>query len=802
MPLPLFNRHIFNRKTKKKSKHLIGFKGRTGRMARFLVEYNGKDDTLDVRPARHIKTGNITGQGRKYVPRFIVVVHAEVLAYEKHNTLRYKQDFKRKVKAVNENSYDYFLTEELDVDGQLIYYGLKLENDTTFASNQHKVKKLFDKLKPADQKEFFKGLVYIHSEKYLTNIKLSDTTNLNLGGATKKIVFLLNWTLIDGLYGSSVEYEKIMPFHYATKEDLKGETSKSAIKKKLELLFKRENLGYLVSTKTVKQKYNRVYPFLEQSNGTMIKKLDGSPMEYHNRLIYGLQREHQHEFRGRIRNLIKQGKYGEAKIKAAQQQRDARNNATTQSRQAASNAGRFATEAATAAATAIREAEVRRAQAELYVSKTKNNMNSIIRNSRQSAQNGQLSARHQKYHMKRIEAKLKTNKAQAMYAPSSEKNQRIINLEQQLTTAKKAAAATLKTSKENPKNAKQAAKQQQQPQQQQQQQQQQQWQQQQQQQMAASKEGEFNHLKIAAAARSSETVNGEAASGDSAVRALSTSAESSNRNVRGFNSFRAVTTDEFGELVEFSSLIIIKANGRIDNAGISALSGPLIGFFRGMFHNTKDFRLISVNELQKEIPFGNIIAGNIKKVYRKAIENPAKYVIIEVKNKKFNNVHLNTNDKQVFVIIPTLKTAKQAAAAAGAGAGAGSTHGGGNPTYRVTRNMFVFTNSEKVRQDLRAEIGYFPQGPKYNNKHIYEDQTSNNKVYVVITNDDIPRSFALLRYYLTMAFENIKTQTKGGSKKINYKQVAGGLKEVYKNNPTAAKAKTRKMIKLLKNMQS
>ena len=136
-----------------------------------------------------------------------------------------------------------------------------------------------------------------------------------------------------------------------------------------------------------------------------------------------------------------------------------------------------------------------------------------------------------------------------------------------------------------------------------------------------------------------------------------------------------------------------------------------------------------------------------------------------------------------------------------------------SPLFRVIQKMFVFTNSSKVKSGLRATIGYFPEGSKYNNDHIYDpkdlfgqligdNENTKNKVYVVLTGDNIPRSFALISYYLTMAFQYIKAQPTGGSKKINYKQVAGGLKEVYKNNPTAAKAKARKMIKLLKNMQS
>ena len=130
-------------------------------------------------------------------------------------------------------------------------------------------------------------------------------------------------------------------------------------------------------------------------------------------------------------------------------------------------------------------------------------------------------------------------------------------------------------------------------------------------------------------------------------------------------------------------------------------------------------------------------------------------------------------------------------------------HEGGNPTYRVTQNMFVFTNSNLVRPDLKAEIGYFPLGSKYDNHHIYKDKFYQDKVYVVVTNDDIPRSFALLEYYLSKVFNTIKKDhPTGGSQNINYKQVAGGLKELYKINPTATKAKTRKMIKLLKNMQS
>ena len=56
--------------------------------------------------------------------------------------------------------------------------------------------------------------------KYLVDIHFNSDTS------SKELVFLLNSTLIDGMYGSSVEYNKIMPFHYATKDELSGVKSK------------------------------------------------------------------------------------------------------------------------------------------------------------------------------------------------------------------------------------------------------------------------------------------------------------------------------------------------------------------------------------------------------------------------------------------------------------------------------------------------------------------------------------------------------------------------------------------------
>ena len=118
--------------------------------------------------------------------------------------------------------------------------------------------------------------------------------------------------------------------------------------------------------------------------------------------------------------------------------------------------------------------------------------------------------------------------------------------------------------------------------------------------------------------------------------------------------------------------------------------------------------------------------------------------------------------------------------------------------------MFVFTNSDLVDKKYQCNIGYYPKDEK--NQKVYSGY-KDHKVYVVITGPQIPRSFALMRDYLSKVFETIKyienkKESRGGSKKINYKQVAGGLKELYTTDPMAAKNKTRKMIKLLKNIQS
>lgn len=118
--------------------------------------------------------------------------------------------------------------------------------------------------------------------------------------------------------------------------------------------------------------------------------------------------------------------------------------------------------------------------------------------------------------------------------------------------------------------------------------------------------------------------------------------------------------------------------------------------------------------------------------------------------------------------------------------------------------MFVITNSIVVPKEYQSKIGYYPSEQ---NKKMY-GKYQKRKVYVIITKKTLPRSFGLMSYYLEKVFEELNLRKprsmklRGGSKKINYKQVAGGLKELYTTNPMAAKAKTRKMIKLLKNMQS
>lgn len=119
--------------------------------------------------------------------------------------------------------------------------------------------------------------------------------------------------------------------------------------------------------------------------------------------------------------------------------------------------------------------------------------------------------------------------------------------------------------------------------------------------------------------------------------------------------------------------------------------------------------------------------------------------------------------------------------------------------------MFVITNSIVVPKEYQSKIGYYPSEQ---NKKMY-GKYQKRKVYVIITKKTLPRSFGLMSYYLEKVFKELNTKKinrnspiTGGSKKINYKQVAGGLKELYTTNPMAAKAKTRKMIKLLKNMQS
>jgi len=135
-----------------------------------------------------------------------------------------------------------------------------------------------------------------------------------------------------------------------------------------------------------------------------------------------------------------------------------------------------------------------------------------------------------------------------------------------------------------------------------------------------------------------------------------------------------------------------------------------------------------------------------------------------------------------------------------------STHTGGNPNpiSDVTKGMFVITNSIVVPKEYQSKIGYYPSEQ---NKKMY-GKYQKRKVYVIITKKTLPRSFGLMSYYLEKVFEELNLRKprsmklRGGSKKINYKQVVGGLKELYTTNPMAAKAKTRKMIKLLKNMQS
>ena len=634
----MVNTHIFG-KTKKKSKHLIGFKGRTGRMARFLVKASAADYKLTVRPATHIKTGNITGKGRKFVPRYIIVVDAVQLDSVDDLT-----------------NTKYYLTETIKDGGSTIHYGLKLISNDDFKTNQTMVKKLFKKLKDEDKENFFKYLVHIH---------FKATPPIQ----SKKIVFLLNSTLIDGLYGSSVEYDKIMPFHYATKEDLKGVESKSDIKKKLDSLFHSESRAYLRATPAIKTEYNSVHSFfgtpirnssgkiMRNPNGTIMRNLtqtkmtypsgtqrktsngtimthpngsiqvfpDGTPMGFQDRLEYG-------RYKAKIAtgraNMIKGVRTGNLK-KVLDEYKE-------------KEAKRLVNEAA----------DTHAAQA---------TANQAVANAKLAAERATALAKQQVAHLKRLE--------------------------------------TQKTSAKNLKNAKIKLK--------------------------------ATETALAAARNELKLLKNTAA-------------------VAAANAAAAAATP-----IATSHIL-------------TTITTPI----------TTSSNAASPNTVSPVVPAAATGAAGAA-----ASTNPSPSLNLSA---------------------PVFEPSAAAHAdepETGAGAGARPNQGGGNPTYRVTQNMFVFTNSDKVRQDLQAKIGYYPNRTKYDNDHIYGDNR-NDKVYVVFTNDDIPRSFALLEYYLTMAFKYIKKPATGGSKKINYKQVAGGLKELYTTNPMAAKAKTRKMIKLLKNMQS
>ena len=43
-------------------------------LARFKTRIDTEDNTIKVSPVKHIRTGNLSGQGRKYVNRYISVV--------------------------------------------------------------------------------------------------------------------------------------------------------------------------------------------------------------------------------------------------------------------------------------------------------------------------------------------------------------------------------------------------------------------------------------------------------------------------------------------------------------------------------------------------------------------------------------------------------------------------------------------------------------------------------------------------------------------------------------------------------
>ena len=126
---------LFNFKKRHLRKKIFSSK-RSVIMARFLVDRETKNgtDTLVVRPATHIKTGNLTGQGHKYVSRFIVVVHA-----------------KSHISDADLDDNKYYFTGTANN----IKYGLILEDTNQFKTNQKSVKNLFTRLNNKKKKKFF-----------------------------------------------------------------------------------------------------------------------------------------------------------------------------------------------------------------------------------------------------------------------------------------------------------------------------------------------------------------------------------------------------------------------------------------------------------------------------------------------------------------------------------------------------------------------------------------------------------------------------------------------------------------------
>ena len=147
----MVNKQIFG-KTRKK---IIKSK-KTGLMARFTVirdDNNGKDDLI-VKPIKSILTGNLTGQGRKFVSRYVVIIEAKINAANKNSNLI-------QAEASNSSTYE-----------------LNFVNSTTFKTNEKVMK---SKIKALTEKnnDFCDTLIAHH---------FGDTANEK----TIKLVLLLS----------------------------------------------------------------------------------------------------------------------------------------------------------------------------------------------------------------------------------------------------------------------------------------------------------------------------------------------------------------------------------------------------------------------------------------------------------------------------------------------------------------------------------------------------------------------------------------------------------------------------------